>query len=133
MSGPNAWNNLPECISSKSLPVKDLDMHILVCGEKGAPLLLLYGFPEIAHSWRAVMTPLAQAGYYVVAPDLRGYGRTTSHAGPVVPIQFQDDLQSFRLLNVVSDVIALVYALGLRPFIPSSVTMPALLSPDHAP
>ena len=110
---PNAWSNLPEGISSKSLPVKDLNMHILDCGEKGAPLLiLLHGFPEIAYSWRAVIVPLAQAGYRVVAPDQRGYGRTTSNAGPAVPIRYQDDLQSFRLMNMVSDIVALVFALG---------------------
>ena len=40
-------------------------------------VLLLHGFPELAYSWRRVMPALADAGYHVVAPDLRGYGRTT--------------------------------------------------------
>ena len=45
---------------------------------QGRPcLLLLHGFPELAYSWRKVMLPLAAAGYHVVAPDQRGYGRTT--------------------------------------------------------
>ena len=43
----------------------------------GPCLLLLHGFPELAYSWRKVMLPLAAAGYHVVAPDQRGYGRTT--------------------------------------------------------
>jgi pimeloyl-ACP methyl ester carboxylesterase len=38
---------------------------------------LLHGFPEIAYSWRRIMPPLAAAGFHVVAPDLRGYGRTS--------------------------------------------------------
>ena len=43
----------------------------------GPCLLLLHGFPELAYSWRKVMPALAAAGYHVVAPDQRGYGRTT--------------------------------------------------------
>ena len=57
---------------------RGLMMHLLEAGEPGRPLLLLlHGFPEIAYSWRKIMLPLAAAGYHVVAPDQRGYGRTT--------------------------------------------------------
>ena len=55
-------------------------MHVLEAGfeTKGRPcLLLLHGFPELAFSWRKVMPALADAGYHVIAPDQRGYGRTT--------------------------------------------------------
>ena len=44
-------------------------------------LLLLHGFPELAYSWRKVMLPLAAAGYHVIAPDQRGYGRTLGWDG----------------------------------------------------
>ena len=57
-------------------------MHVLEAGQEAAPaLLLLHGFPELAWSWRKVMLPLAQAGYRVLAPDQRGYGRTTGWDG----------------------------------------------------
>ena len=55
-----------------------ITMHILEAGfeEPGRPLvLLMHGYPELAYSWRKVMLPLAEAGYHVVAPDHRGYGR----------------------------------------------------------
>ena len=42
----------------------------------GKPLVLCHGFPELAYSWRHQMQPLADAGYHVLAPDQRGYGRT---------------------------------------------------------
>lgn len=115
-SNPDIWKGLlAEGIASRSLPVKDLEMHFLECGNKSSPLiLLLHGFPELSFSWRAVIVPLAQAGYRVVAPDQRGYGRTVNRTGPVVPIQYQDDLQSFRMLNLVADVVALVSALGYK-------------------
>ena len=58
--------------------VNGLTVHLLEAGEAGRPaVLLLHGFPELAWSWRKVMPGLASAGYHVLAPDLRGYGRTT--------------------------------------------------------
>ena len=57
-------------------------MHLLEAGDENRPaLLLLHGFPELAYSWRKVMLPLAEAGYRVLAPDQRGYGRTTGWDG----------------------------------------------------
>lgn len=64
--------------------VNGLRMHLLEAAHEdlGRPcLLLLHGFPELAYSWRKVMPAFADAGYHVVAPDLRGYGRTAD--GPV--------------------------------------------------
>jgi len=92
--------------------VNGLRMHILEAGfdTPGRPcLLLLHGFPELAFSWRKVMVPLAQAGYHVVVPDQRGYGRTTGWDG-----DYDGDLGSYRVLNLVRDVLALVAALGRR-------------------
>jgi hypothetical protein len=60
--------------------INGLRMHVLEAGFEtpGRPcLLLLHGFPELAYSWRKMMGPLAAAGFHVVAPDQRGYGRTT--------------------------------------------------------
>jgi len=60
--------------------VNGLRVHILEAGfeSPGRPLvLMLHGFPEIAYSWRKVMPSVAAAGFHVVAPDQRGYGRTT--------------------------------------------------------
>ncbi|KAG1753514.1 alpha beta-hydrolase [Suillus paluster] len=79
-------------------------------------ILLLHGFPELAYSWRKVLVPLANAhtGYHVVAPDLRGYGRTTTVVGPgsAGQVQYEDALSSFHMLNLVEDVCSLVQALG---------------------
>jgi pimeloyl-ACP methyl ester carboxylesterase len=52
-----------------------LRLRVVEAGEAGAPVvLLLHGFPETSHSWRHQLAPLADAGYHVLAPDLRGYG-----------------------------------------------------------
>jgi pimeloyl-ACP methyl ester carboxylesterase len=92
--------------------VNGLNMHILEAGfdEPNRPLLvLLHGFPELAYSWRKLLLPLASAGYHVAAPDQRGYGRTTGWDG-----NYDGDLGSFRLLNMVHDTMGLVSALGYR-------------------
>ncbi len=92
--------------------VNGLRVHILEAGfePSGRPLvLLLHGFPEIAYSWRKVMPALAAAGYHAVAPDLRGYGRTTGWSA-----DFDAELRPFRLLNAVRDAVGLVFALGYR-------------------
>ena len=70
---------LPEGLRTRIIPnVNGLAVHVLEAGQVGQPaILLLHGFPELAFSWRKVMPALAAAGYHVIAPDLRGYGRTT--------------------------------------------------------
>src|SRR5438105_8125606 len=92
--------------------INGLRMHVLEAGfeTKGRPLvLLLHGFPELAYSWRKIMLPLAAAGFHVVAPDQRGYGRTTGWDA-----DYDGDLASFRLLNAVRDAAGLVAAFGYR-------------------
>lgn len=89
-----------------------LAMHVLEAGfeVKDRPcVLLLHGFPELAYSWRKVMLPIATAGFHVIAPDQRGYGRTTGWDA-----DYDGDLGSFRMLNLVRDALGLVWALGHR-------------------
>jgi pimeloyl-ACP methyl ester carboxylesterase len=90
--------------------INGIDIHLLEAGygSPGRPLaLLLHGFPELAYSWRKVMLPLAAGGFHVVAPDQRGYGRTTGWDS-----DYDGDLASFRILNAVRDAFGLVSALG---------------------
>src|SRR5258708_2968842 len=90
--------------------INGLNMHVLEAGfeiSNRPCLLLLHGFPELAYSWRKVMLPLAQAGFHVVAPDQRGYGRTTGWDG-----DYGGDVGSFRRLHLVQDGLWLVSALG---------------------
>jgi pimeloyl-ACP methyl ester carboxylesterase len=92
--------------------VNGMTVHMLEAGFEvpGRPaVLLLHGFPELAYSWRKSMLPLAAAGYHVIAPDQRGYGRTIGWDD-----SYDADPDPFRTLNMVRDAIALVYALGHR-------------------
>lgn len=111
--GPYDPAVLPSGIRSRfAHNVNGISMHVLEAGyeTKGRPaVLLLHGFPELAYSWRKVMPPLAAAGYHVIAPDMRGYGRTDG-----TDVTYDDDLRPFRRLNHVLDIVALVSAFGYR-------------------
>ena len=92
--------------------VNGISMNMLEAGFEGAgrPLVvLLHGFPELAYSWRKVLVPLAEQGYHVVAPDVRGYGRSGGAC-----VSYHDDLRPFSTLNKAHDILALVAALGYR-------------------
>jgi pimeloyl-ACP methyl ester carboxylesterase len=104
-------DGLPEGIRSRFVSnINGLTMHVLEAGTPGRPsVLLLHGFPELAYSWRKVMLPLAEAGFHVIAPDQRGYGRTVGWEGG-----FDGNLASFRIFNIVRDALGLLSALGIK-------------------
>ena len=78
----------------------ELRFHLATCGEGGRLALCLHGFPECWYSWRHQMPLLADLGYCVWAPDLRGYGETTKPS----------HLQDYAIEKLVDDVAALVDA-----------------------
>ncbi|CAE7015785.1 hypothetical protein CFE70_002721 [Pyrenophora teres f. teres 0-1] len=120
-------------------PSNGLTFHILETGytpHRDKPLIILcHGYPELAFSWRKIMVPLAEAGYYVVAFDQRGYGRTT---GWDKSSFINTNLSQFALTNVVRDVVTLVNAVGYQKvqcivghdFGAVTASMCALMRPD---
>ncbi|KAF4155271.1 hypothetical protein CNMCM6936_002092 [Aspergillus lentulus] len=106
---------LPPNVSSRSVSTSALSFHILEAGyspDRNRPLiLLLHGFPELAFSWRKILPRLAEAGYYAVAPDQRGFGRTT---GWDTRSYDEVDLFTFSLTSLARDMVILVHALGYR-------------------
>lgn len=60
-------------------PIRDIRMHGELRGE-GEPLLLLHGFMGCGANWRLVF-PEPPPGYRLIAPDLRGHGRSTNPSG----------------------------------------------------
>jgi pimeloyl-ACP methyl ester carboxylesterase len=89
-----------------------MTMHVLESGfePRNRPLVvLLHGFPELAYSWRKVMPVLASSGYHVIAPDLRGYGRSSG-----TDVKYDDEIAPFRTMNEIRDILGLVSAFGVR-------------------
>src|SRR5436190_2137360 len=76
-------------------------MHIAEQGS-GPLVLLLHGFLELWYSWRHQLSALAEGGFHVVAPDLRGFGQTDAPA----------EWQRYSQVHLVGDVVGLLDALG---------------------
>lgn len=92
--------------------INGLRVHLLEAGfetPNRPALLLLHGFPDLAYCWRKVMLPLAAAGYHVIAPDQRGYGRTTGWDG-----RYDGEVASFRNHSYARDALGITMALGHR-------------------
>ena len=99
--------------SRKINNINGLTMHVLEAGyenkETKPCIVLLHGFPELAYSWRKILIPLANAGYYVIAPDQRGYGYTEGWND-----NYKGDISEFEMTNLVKDIVSLVFSLGKK-------------------
>jgi len=81
----------------------DVDLHVEVHGDdSGDPVLLLHGWPDSAELWRHQVPTLTAAGFRVITPDLRGFGRSSR----------PDGKDSYKLANSVADVAAILDAAG---------------------
>ncbi|KAE8694201.1 Alpha/beta-Hydrolases superfamily protein isoform 2 [Hibiscus syriacus] len=94
-------------VSHRRIKTNGIWLHIAEQGT-GPLVLLLHGFPEIWYSWRHQITFLANHGYHVVAPDLRGYGDSDSPPSPT----------SYTNMHLVGDIIGLLDHFGeLQAFV----------------
>jgi len=91
-------------IESRDVHTAGLRFHVQTCGDPASRklALCLHGFPEISYSWRHQLPALAEEGYLVWAPDLRGYGKTDR------PTQMND----YSLELLAEDVGQLIDASG---------------------
>jgi pimeloyl-ACP methyl ester carboxylesterase len=95
--GETVSDTLP--ITERTIETNGVQLHTLEAGEPGAPVVILaHGFPELAYSWRHQIPALAAAGYHVLAPDQRGYGRSTRPA----------DIAAYNVADLSADLIGLL-------------------------
>lgn len=101
---------LPDGVTARIVDnVGDLDIHILEAGLAGQPaIFLLHGFPELAFCWRRLMPILAADGFHVIAPDQRGFGRTTPQSG-----SYPCNLEPYATRNLARDIANLADAFDL--------------------
>ena len=92
-------------IRHRSLAANGIRLHIAEAGPSEGPCIILcHGFPESWYSWRHQLKALGEAGYHVVAPDMRGFGRS-SH-----PLE----VSAFTQPKLVGDMVGLLALLPHR-------------------
>jgi pimeloyl-ACP methyl ester carboxylesterase len=111
-----------DAITHRTVHANGLDFHVAVAGSGEKLALCLHGFPESCFSWRHQMPMLAQLGFTVWAPDLRGYGKTSRPLG--VPAYSMDNLRE--------DVAALIEASGAKATVLVGHDWGALIAWDYA-
>jgi pimeloyl-ACP methyl ester carboxylesterase len=84
-------------VAEHTVVVGAVELHVVEAGE-GPLVVLAHGFPELAYSWRHQVPALAAAGYHVLAPDQRGYGRSTRPAA----------VEEFDILHLTGDLLGLL-------------------------
>ncbi len=93
---------LPPGVTERTVNVGDVDLHLLEAGGGGPLVVLAHGFPELAWSWRHQLPALASAGYRVVAPDQRGYGRSSR----------PESVEDYDIFHLTGDLVGLLDVLG---------------------
>ena len=88
-------------ITERTVVTDGAEVHLVDAGE-GPLVVLAHGFPELAYSWRHQIPALADAGYRVLAPDQRGYGRTSR----------PEATEDYDILALTGDLLALLDDLG---------------------
>jgi pimeloyl-ACP methyl ester carboxylesterase len=100
-----SWEPAPESgIEIEWIEAGELTFEVATAGEGEHLALCLHGFPELHYSWRHQMPLLAEMGYRVWAPNMRGYGGTTR----------PPDKKDYRLDKLTADVAALIDASGAK-------------------
>ena len=87
--------------SSRTISAGGIELFVLEQGQ-GPLVVLCHGWPELSYSWRHQMPAIAAAGFHVVAPDMRGFGRSSAPA----------EIGAYSIFDNVGDMVALVTALG---------------------
>ena len=95
--------HVDDLVTHREILADGIRLHCVAAGpDDGDLVVLLHGFPEFWYSWRHQIPPLTDAGYHVVAPDMRGYNRSEKPHG----------IGAYRLPILVRDVVALIDAFG---------------------
>jgi pimeloyl-ACP methyl ester carboxylesterase len=94
-------------VEHREVVVRGIRLHVASAGPPGGrPVVLQHGWPQHWYEWRHLIGPLADAGYRVLAPDLRGFGWS----------EYPHD-EDFRKETLADDLIALSETLGLGRFV----------------
>jgi pimeloyl-ACP methyl ester carboxylesterase len=88
-------------LPTRTVATNGIELSVVDAGE-GFPVVLVHGFPELSYSWRHQVPALAAAGYRVLAPDMRGYGRSTR----------PEAIDDYDIIHLTDDLVGLLDDIG---------------------
>ncbi len=95
-------NSIVEGLTFKMIKSNGINMRIALKGDSGPMVLLAHGWPESWYSWRHQISAIANAGYRVVVPEMRGYGKTDAPA----------NIADYDIVQLAGDMVGVLDALG---------------------
>jgi len=91
-----------EGLTFRYIETNGIRMRIGEMGTEGPVVLLVHGWPETWYSWRHQIPALAKAGYRVVIPEMRGYGKTDA----------PDAVEEYDIVHLAGDLVGILDELG---------------------
>jgi pimeloyl-ACP methyl ester carboxylesterase len=88
-------------ITSRTIATNGVELHVTEAGA-GFPVVFAHGFPELSYSWRHQVPAVAAAGYHAIAPDQRGYGRSSK----------PEAIEDYDIVHLTDDLLGLLDELG---------------------
>ena len=88
-------------ITSRTIATNGVDLHVTEAGE-GYPVVFAHGFPELSYSWRHQVPAIAAAGYHAIAPDQRGYGRSSK----------PEPISDYDIVHLTDDLLGILDEMG---------------------
>ena len=99
----HAQTQVDVVLESKHIEINEVSLHVVMAGpENGKPVVLLHGFPQFWYLWKHHIAALAKKGFRVMAPDMRGYNRSSKPKGR----------NAYSYPNYAADIAALIESQG---------------------
>jgi pimeloyl-ACP methyl ester carboxylesterase len=86
---------------TRTVATNGVELNVVEAGE-GFPVVFAHGFPELSYSWRHQLPAIADAGFHAIAPDQRGYGRSSR----------PDAIEDYDIVHLTDDLLGILDDLG---------------------
>ena len=86
---------------TRTVATNGVELHVVEAGE-GFPVVFAHGFPELSYSWRHQLPAVADAGFHAIAPDQRGYGRSSR----------PEAIEDYDILHLTDDLLGILDEMG---------------------
>ena len=96
--------SLVDGVTFRFIETNGIRMRIAEMGDEGPIVLFVHGWPESWFSWRHQIPAIANAGYRVVVPEMRGYGKTDA----------PESVDDYDIVHLAADMVGVLDAVGVK-------------------